>query len=397
MSLLVLLILINKCLCQTCLSNMKSVKHNATGNDIEWIELNENEYYTTLIYDVSIFEWSNINTRIQSRVHNYSLPSPTIYMKRGNKYYIKLINNLGPESSTNPTINNVIKDPNTTNLHTHGLHISGESPGDNVYIKINPGNEYTYEYNIPCDHSGGTMWYHPHHHGSTYSQVGQGCAGALIIEDDKEFEGLLDWYTNMTQYILVMTFLDLIDLQNKIITNPPNGYVDNIFKYESTTNNDSDKKDKFFLINGEYQPYICVNAGEWIKLKMVHHDSTHQREFFISGCTIKLLASDGVIIHGESDNDLPRDVNSIWFGQPNRRDVALFCPGSETGTTDYPITADYQSGGTPQNPQIETAIVGYIRVSGTKTTQDYELTPFTPIRPNYLENVCIIYILLCLK
>ncbi|WHI51805.1 hypothetical protein P3339_02950 [Microbulbifer sp. MLAF003] len=38
---------------------------------------------------------------------------------------------------------------NTYNLHTHGLHVSPESPGDNVCMKIPPGENFTYEYDIP--------------------------------------------------------------------------------------------------------------------------------------------------------------------------------------------------------------------------------------------------------
>ena len=381
--LLIICVYISKCLAQTCLINEPSVTHNPINNDIEWIPMNDNTYHTTLIYDVSTFEWPTINTRLIGRFHNNSMPSPTLRMKRGNTYKITLINNLGPESNTNPTGANVQKDPNTTNIHTHGLHIGGRPPGDNVYVSVSPGMNYTYTYNIPCDHSGGTMWYHPHHHGSTFTQVAQGCAGALIVDDDPEFEGLSDWYVNMTSYVLVMTYLDLGMLNNRINTNPPAGYVDNIFAWESITT--GQRSAQFFLINGQYQPYICVNAGEWVKLKMVHHDALNQREFFITGCTIKLLASDGVIIHGASDTDLPRDVNSIWFGQPNRRDVAVFCPGTGMGTTDYPITAQYRKGG--NNPQLLTATVGYIRVMGSITTPDYALTPFTPKRPFYLQNL----------
>ena len=77
------------------------------------------------------------------------------------------------------------KDPNTTNLHTHGLHISSNSPGDNVFHVVEPGTEFTYQYDLPDDHAGGTFWYHAHHHGSTALQVGGGMAGVMIVEDEE--------------------------------------------------------------------------------------------------------------------------------------------------------------------------------------------------------------------
>jgi FtsP/CotA-like multicopper oxidase with cupredoxin domain len=48
--------------------------------------------------------------------------------------------------------------PNTTNLHTHGLHISSASPGDNVLHVVEPQTDYEYTYEIPANHAGGTFW-----------------------------------------------------------------------------------------------------------------------------------------------------------------------------------------------------------------------------------------------
>ena len=45
---------------------------------------------------------------------------------------------------------------------------------------IGPGENHTYRYNIPCNHAGGTFWWHPHHHGATHLQVSGGAAGHSI-------------------------------------------------------------------------------------------------------------------------------------------------------------------------------------------------------------------------
>jgi FtsP/CotA-like multicopper oxidase with cupredoxin domain len=71
----------------------------------------------------------------------------------------------------------------TTNLHTHGLHVSPEVNSDNIYLMIEPGESRIYEYRIPTDHPSGTFWYHPHHHSEVASQVFGGLAGAIVIED----------------------------------------------------------------------------------------------------------------------------------------------------------------------------------------------------------------------
>ena len=73
---------------------------------------------------------------------------------------------------------------NTTNLHTHGLHVSPKCNSDNVFVDIQPGCGFSFEFKIPKSHPAGTYWYHPHVHGSTAVQVSSGAEGALIIRGD---------------------------------------------------------------------------------------------------------------------------------------------------------------------------------------------------------------------
>ena len=96
-------------------------------------------------------------------------------------------------------------------------------------------------------------------------------------------------------------------------------------------------------------------------------------------CTMKLLARDGVLIHGD-DNTVPRDVdNCVWLAHPSRVDVAVHCPGdADDGAMSYHLWT-YNDGDYQQIASIE--------VTGTATTADLELTEFNPIRPSYLEDL----------
>ena len=119
-----------------CLENTPAVTHNATGNDIEWHELSSNVFSTTFVFDVSNKNWfstNEINAQITTRLFNHSLPSPTIRMKRGNQYQVTILNDLDQNSDLNPSEANVLKDPNTTNIYLHGLHLSGQSPSNNIF------------------------------------------------------------------------------------------------------------------------------------------------------------------------------------------------------------------------------------------------------------------------
>ncbi|MGB3613169.1 MAG: multicopper oxidase family protein [Elainellaceae cyanobacterium] len=78
------------------------------------------------------------------------------------------------------TLSNAINTP--TNLHYHGLHISPEV--DNVFREVAPGEQYTYEFQIPGNHPAVTAWYHPHYHLNVAPQVFGGLVGPLIVRGE---------------------------------------------------------------------------------------------------------------------------------------------------------------------------------------------------------------------
>ncbi|WP_372922677.1 multicopper oxidase family protein [Roseovarius sp.] len=93
----------------------------------------------------------------------------------------------------------------TTNLHTHGLHVTPQAPSDDVLLTIRSSTDtdpmmideprlYPYRFDVPGDHPVGTFWYHPHKHGAVASQVGPGMSGALVIraqDGHADFDDLL--------------------------------------------------------------------------------------------------------------------------------------------------------------------------------------------------------------
>ena len=94
-------------------------------------------------------------------------PGPTIVLTAGLNYKMVLHNSM----------------PFHTNLHTHGLHISGSGNGDSVFRTVDPDMCLGYNWSVPAFHHGGTFWVHSHVHGSTYSQVSHGALAMLIVAD----------------------------------------------------------------------------------------------------------------------------------------------------------------------------------------------------------------------
>jgi FtsP/CotA-like multicopper oxidase with cupredoxin domain len=158
---------------------------------------------TTVNVNLSV-EIATISGR-ECRTYNGVVPGPTISAAPGESIDVHLVNNLPMVNDDCPEHHNhnMRHGLNTTNLHTHGLHVSpykdstGRFDSDNVFLKVVPKDqevacwddesfrrhETNYRFELPRDHPPGTHWYHPHKHGSTNLQVMGGMAGPLIIRD----------------------------------------------------------------------------------------------------------------------------------------------------------------------------------------------------------------------
>jgi FtsP/CotA-like multicopper oxidase with cupredoxin domain len=104
--------------------------------------------------------------RVSTLNYDGSFPGPTLVICAGDHLTVHFKNDL-----TEPT-----------NLHTHGFHVSPEANHDNVFLKIDPGKAFTYEYDIPQDMPAGSYWYHPHLHPNVEGQIFAGLAGAIVQE-----------------------------------------------------------------------------------------------------------------------------------------------------------------------------------------------------------------------
>jgi FtsP/CotA-like multicopper oxidase with cupredoxin domain len=156
-----------------------------------------------------------------TRSYNKMIPGPTNRVRRGDTLIIRVENKLQlpQDASGNPP--NSCRDPNVTNLHTHGLHVSPLIPQDFVLQSIQPEDFDVYKYSIPKNHAGGTFFYHPHFHGSTTMQVAGGMAGAIIVEDEDE-DKLPAWLKNLPEQIMLLNHFRVNVLNEREIGLPWN-------------------------------------------------------------------------------------------------------------------------------------------------------------------------------
>jgi len=102
--------------------------------------------------------------RFQGLLYNGAYVPPVWRVRSGDSLVVVLHNRLGEP----------------TNLHFHGLDVSPAGNGDNVFLHINPGADFTYQITIPQKHVG-LFWFHPHMHGDVDRQIIGGMSGAIVV------------------------------------------------------------------------------------------------------------------------------------------------------------------------------------------------------------------------
>jgi suppressor of ftsI len=129
-----------------------------------------------------------------TNVYNGQYIPPTLVVNRGDQVRLQLVNGL----------------QEMTNLHYHGFNGSPMPPGDDVFIHVEPGETFPYEFTVPQNQSQGLHWYHPHMHGLVEPQILGGMSGAYIVN------GLLDPFPQLqgiTEHVLLLKDIQIVDGQ----------------------------------------------------------------------------------------------------------------------------------------------------------------------------------------
>jgi FtsP/CotA-like multicopper oxidase with cupredoxin domain len=160
----------------------------------------------------------------------------------------------------------------TTNLHTHGLHVSPEGNADNVFVSIAPGEIFDYSIELPADHPGGLFWYHPHRHGGVTQQVRAGMAGALIVR------GALDDVPEVAaarEQVIVLQAIELGD-DYQLLDPIPNPTTEEAFfpRTQILYTANGVMNPRIRMAPGEVQRWRFVNAaeGKFMSLALQDHD-----------------------------------------------------------------------------------------------------------------------------
>ena len=306
----------------------------------------------TLTAGMSTFDLGGRTVR--SEVYNGQFPGTTLVVNPGDTMNILLRNRMKPRylpygaSSQDPPpiypgqpyAVYPQKLGNITNLHVHGMHVSPVAPADDVLLKIPPGSQYQYRYQLPADHPAGLFWYHPHGHHYVDMQVGEGQAGAIIVKGGLDnvpgVKGLVDRlmvFQNVTVKNGVVTSSQYLTPEHRLIT-----------------------------INGQVQPRVDIRPGETQRWRILN--ASYERFLKIlpmGGARYWQLSSDAnTFAH-------PKQIGEIWLA-PGQRMEVLVQAGQSTGS--FPlIQAAFNQRPTPYGKQPRVQVAS-LNVTGTAQTPE---------------------------
>jgi FtsP/CotA-like multicopper oxidase with cupredoxin domain len=172
---------------------------------------------------------------------NGQVPGPILEARPGDHVRIRFRNSL----------------PEPTNLHYHGLHVPPTGNADNSFLEIPSQENFTYEFDLPASHPGGTFWYHPHMHESVARQVSRGLAGVFIVR------GELDQIQEIAAAPEAALVLQDFELTSSGLPVEP-GLMERM----------AGREGDLVTVNGQVNPSIRLQQDGWLRLRILNASSS---------------------------------------------------------------------------------------------------------------------------
>ncbi|WP_036480941.1 multicopper oxidase family protein [Myxosarcina sp. GI1] len=192
--------------------------------------------------------------------YNGQVPAPRLEAKPGDKVRIHFTNNL-----TQPT-----------NIHFHGLHIPITGNADNVFLKIEPGNKHTYEFQIPANHPAGTFWYHPHLHGLVAEQLFGGLAGLFVVRG--ELDNIPEIKAAQEEFLVLQDFA--LDNDGSLMGSMHMSLM-------------SGREGDIIIVNGSIEPTISSSAKRLLRLRILNASPSRFYRLALEKHSFYQIATDG--------------------------------------------------------------------------------------------------------
>ncbi|MDQ7048018.1 MAG: multicopper oxidase domain-containing protein [Enterobacterales bacterium] len=204
------------------------------------------------------------------RYNGLQLP-PVIAATRGDQISVTVNNNLTTSSEE-------------TTVHWHGFKIPGVEDGGPDF-PIAPSNSRTYQFTM--SQPAAPIWFHPHAHGTTATQVYKGLAGAFILTDS-----ITSSLENNNQLPNGAFDVALLVQDREFASDPFNtGRRDLVYRSGNGMLGDQ------VLVNGVEMPELQVKTRQY-RFRLFNGSNARSYDFALdSGATFKVIGTDGGLLN----------------------------------------------------------------------------------------------------
>jgi FtsP/CotA-like multicopper oxidase with cupredoxin domain len=252
-----------------------------------------------------------------------------------------------------------------TNLHFHGLHVSPNTPQDDVLTMMAaPGETLHYSVQVPPQQPPGLYWYHTHSHGESYIQDLDGMSGAIVVEG---IERYVPEVLKMRERILVLR--DLVLPKDAV---ERRSVMESVAMQTTQCGTAPEKPERAFTVNGSLRPQIDIAPGERQFWRIVNASPDRYADLQLDAVSLDVVALDGMPLAYHDPSIRKRSMNhvlvppagrveAIVTGPPVDSHAALrslcFDTGADGDSNPAMVLADIVSA-RPSSPQARPALGG---------------------------------------
>jgi suppressor of ftsI len=274
---------------------------------------------------------------------------PVIRVSPGGVIKLRYVNNLPRKSDEECATHRC---GNMSNLHFHGLHVSPNSPQDDVLTMMSmPGGILDYTVVVPSYSPPGLYWYHTHPHGESARQDLDGMSGAIVVEGiDRYYPEL----RHMRERVLILRDYDVehsdAATRQQILQRVgiPSSHCGT-----ATEQN----PERIFTANGEIRPQIPIDPGERQFWRIVNASPDRYADLQLSSEQLGIVALDGMPLSYHSPRRAMRKVDHVLVPPAGRVEMIVVGPSSGARATLSTRCVDTGADGDP-NPAMVIADVG---------------------------------------
>jgi suppressor of ftsI len=295
---------------------------------------------------------------------------PAIRVRPGQDIRMEYVNALSPVSKEKCVM---MPCSNRSNLHFHGLHVSPESPQDDVLtMSAAPGETLQYTVSVPRNQPPGLYWYHTHQHMESYRQDLDGMSGAIVVEGIDRY---LPELRQMEERIMVLrdAELDGQGVQRSAL-------IRKVSLQAQGCGSSTEQPERVFTINGALRPQIEIAPGEHQFWRIVNASPDLYADIEVDGSSFDVVALDGMPFAYHDPNVRSRRLSHVLLAPAGRMEAIVTGPPAAERATLHTRCFDTGSDGDPNGAMVLADLVPKRRSRAPRTiVEDRGMPVYQPV------------------